>query len=194
MLSLLALALIGSGDAQAKERPISDHENAILVEVLPILEPRLALEYQRPISDKTSYSAGLTVGNENNLMRRLVNSALSDDAKLTVRNLGVNASYTRHFKHFNRGWFASADAAYDHYAGSLGDAGLGSYQTLEVIPSLGYKVAGMKGFTFSFDWGLGYRAVFADEQDFKVPALDGGPPAGMGPVATRGTMQMGWSF
>ena len=53
--------------------------------------------------------------------------------------------------------------------------GLGSYQAIEIIPSLGYKIAVEGGFTFSFGWGIGYRAVFGDDQQLKVPALDGGP-------------------
>ena len=194
MFSLLALAVVGGGDVQAKERPVSDHQTSISVGVLSTLEPRLQLEVGRQITDRSSYTVGITAGNENNLFRRLANAALSEEDALVVRNYGGNASYTVHFNHFNRGWFASADAAYDTYRGALGEQSLGGYQTVELVPSLGYKIAGEKGFTFLFDWGLGYRMVFGDDQQFKVPALDGGEPAGMGPVATRATMQMGWSF
>ena len=193
MLSLLALASIGIGEAQASDPEVSSYENAVLLDLFPLLEPRACLEYQRPLSDKTSYSAGLTFGTENNFFRRIVN-AISEEDDLTVRNLGLNGSYTWHFNHFNRGWFASADAAYDHYAGSFGEKDLGSYQTLELIPSIGYRIATQGGFTFSIDWGLGYRAVLSDEQEFKVASLDSGQPIGMGPVATQGKIQLGWSF
>jgi hypothetical protein len=195
MYTVLTVALFASSTAQARERPISDHENSVVIETFRLIEPRLHLEYQDMLSPNTSYTAGLTFGNENNLFRRLVNTTIEDqDNKLTVRNMGVNAAWTRHLKHFNRGWFFSANAAYDMYRGSVITEDLGSYQTIEVIPNLGYKIASEGGFTFSFDMGIGYRAVFGDDQIFKVPSVTGGAPAGMGPVATNATISMGWSF
>lgn len=195
MHTVLAVVMFASSTAEARERPTSDHERAVIIETFRLIEPRLHLEYQDMLSSKTSYTAGVTFGSENNLLRRLINSTIEErDDKLKVQNVGINAAWTRHFKHFNRGWCFSTNMAYDIYNGSAVDTDLGGYQTVELIPTLGYKIAGSEGFTFSFDWGIGYRAVFGDDQQFKMPSISGGAPAGMGPVATSSSINMGWSF
>ena len=184
-MSILAIALLAAtGTSEAKDRPVSDHTQSVTIAPFKLIEPRAHIEYERSLSDKTGFTVGAVYGNWNGLLLRIFN-ALSDE-DFTRTNMGVNAAYNYHFKHFNRGWFVSGGMNIDNISATLGDDDAGSYTTLQLGPTLGYKVAGEGGFTFAFDFGYGYQAVLAESDD----SLMSTP----GSSAYMGSTSMGWSF
>jgi hypothetical protein len=189
---LAALPLLLAGSAQAKDRPISDHTNAVSVVLSAAIEPRLELDFDHALSDQNSFTAGATFGRANNLITRLFNAASAslggEDLKTT--QMGAYGSFNRHFKHFNRGWYASGIVRFDRFASTYGDEPAGGYNQLAVGPAIGWKVATEGGFTFKWDLGLGYGARFGVEEgtaDVKVTA----PKSG---IAGLGGLNLGFSF
>ena len=182
--SLLAAAPV----AAAKDRPVSDHTNAVSVVALAVIEPRLEVDFDRALSDKTSFTAGATVGRYNNILLRLFNT-LSPE-KFTINQMGAFGSYNFHFKHFNRGWYGSGIARYDRVSATFGDESAGGYNRVTVGPAIGWKVATEGGFTFKWDLGLGYSTVFG------YAGGDGNGSIGEpeGALGGLGSLNLGYSF
>ena len=109
MSTLKRTAVLGCGvllstQALAKERPISDHTKAVTVSPFKLFDPNFSGEYDHKLSDKTSATAGITVGKYNNLLTRLISgAAASVGADVDFGLMGANTAYNYHFKHFNRG-------------------------------------------------------------------------------------------
>lgn len=187
--SVAGLALMWSATAVAKDRPISDHEKSVTVAPLKLINPLVLVEYEQAIDDTSSFTVGAGYGNYNNILLRIVNALGSAaDARITIRQIKGVASYNRYFKHFNRGWYWGAGLEYDRLTPSVTvgdevDETGSAYSTIVAAPHIGWKVATEGGFTFSWDYGLGYRQGFGSDVDESVNGL-----------GATGSMNMGWSF
>jgi len=170
----------------AKDRPVADHTQSLTVAPFKLIEPRAHLEYERSLSDTTGFTVGATFGKYNPLVMRIIN-ALGVD--YSVSNIGVNAAFNYHFKHFNRGWFVSGGLWYDNFSAKLEGEDAGGWSTLKVGPTFGYKIAAESGFTFAFDAGFGYGlSLGSDVDDDEVSA------GSSGGLAYLGSTSIGWSF
>ena len=186
--SAILAAALSTSSAAAKDKPISDHTQAVTVVATAIFEPRLELDYDKSLSDKTSYTAGVTVGRYNNLLLRFVNAVSEDN--FVINQVGAYGGYNYHFKHFNRGWYASGIARYDHIGATFGEEPAGSYSRVAVGPALGWKVATEGGFTFKWDLGVGYGAYLGYDAGSSSASM-GEPKNG---VVGLGSLNMGMSF
>ena len=195
LLSSSLIALLSINTAEAKgDKPISDHTKAVTVQPFMLLEPRVSLEYDHMLSDTASFSAGATFGTFNSLLLRLLNGA-SDELggpSIAIQNIGINGAYNKHFKHFNRGWYTGAGFEYDQFTLNVDDSDQGTWRLLEIGPHIGYRIAGEGGFTFTWDWGLGYSISLGD-----TVSGENGPDEATrgGGLAFMGTgIRLGWSF
>jgi hypothetical protein len=186
--ALAAALLAAAPTAAAKDRPVSDHTKSVSVVALAVLEPRLEVDYDHALSDTSSVTAGATAGRSNNLLLRVFN-ALSG-TKFTLNQMGAFGSYNYHFKHFNRGWYVSGIARYDRITADFGGDAAGSYNTATVGPAIGWKVATEGGFTFKWDFGLGYATTFGYTPGGSSASV--GEPTGG--VAGLGSLNLGYSF
>ena len=131
---------------------------------------------------------GATYGRYNSLLLRLANgfSSAMGGPEIRVMNTGVNGAFNYYFKNFNRGWYTGGAVEFDRITATVGNKEAGSYSALEIGPTIGWKRCTEGGFTFSWDWGLGYAAVLgAEEGDGTVTP---------GSLAFLGGLQMGYSF
>lgn len=188
MLSVTLVAALFSHAAAAGDKPIADHTRSVTVVPFALIEPRLEVDYDQALSDKTSFTAGISAGRSNSLLLRLFN-ALSDE-KFTLQTYGAYGGYNYHFKDFNRGWYASGIARFDYVNATYGDEAAGKYSRLALGPALGWKVAGDGGFTFKWDIGLGYGSYFGYDAG-SGSAQVGKPKNG---VAGLGSLNLGMSF
>lgn len=188
--------LLCSSVASAKDKadkPVSDHTAGVTVAVLKLTAPLALVEYEQSLGDKQSFTIGAGYGRFNSLWLRIINSLGSEvDASYTISQIAATGAYNYYFKHFNRGFYTGLGMQYGMYspeatAGSE-QAALGSFSQLRIGPTIGYKVATESGFTFSWDWGLGYGAVFGDTSGSIAPLISESGVRGLG------SMNMGWSF
>ena len=191
--AISGVALTWAATAEAKDRPISDHERSVVIAPLKLISPVLLVEYEQSLTDQSSFTVGAGYGRFNSLWLRIVNSAASAvGAEYTMAELDVNGAYNYYFKHFNRGWYTGGGVEYGMYTPSVsaGDesAEASSFHNLTVGPHIGYKIAAKGGFTFSWDYGLGYQMVFGDTTASIAPSLNTNRVSGMG------GLNMGWSF
>ena len=189
MLSTLPLLLsLVAVDANAKENAKLEHERSVTVAPFKLIEPRFHIEYEDKLSKQTSYTVGATYGRYNSLLLRLGNAASEalGGEELIVRNTGVNGAFNYYFKNFNRGWYTGAAIEFDMIAATYGETEAGSYNVVEIGPTIGWKRCTQGGFTFSWDWGVGYGAVFGAEE--------GDGTTTPGGLAFLGSMMMGYSF
>ncbi|MBO87268.1 MAG: hypothetical protein CL927_18120 [Deltaproteobacteria bacterium] len=192
MLSTLPLLLsLMATDADAKNKKgkgMLDHERSVTVAPFKLIEPRFHAEYEQMLSKQTSFTAGATYGRFNSLLLRLGNAASEalGGEEYVVNNTGVNGAFNYYFKNFNRGWYAGGAVEFDMISATYGDEDAGSYNVVEIGPTIGWKRCTEGGFTFSWDWGVGYGAVFGEEE--------GGGTTTPGSVAFLGSLMMGYSF
>jgi hypothetical protein len=191
--AVAGLALTLSATADAKDRPISDHERSITIAPLKLINPLALVEYEQSLSDKSSFTLGAGYGRFNSLWLRIVNSAASAaGASYTMSEIAATGAYNYYFKNFNRGWYTGAGVEYSMYTPSVsaGDesASAESFSNMTIGPHIGWKVATEGGFTFSWDYGLGYQVVFGDTSGSIAPSLNTNRASGMG------SLNMGWSF
>ena len=187
MLSYLPLVLsMSATDANAKGK--LDHERSVTVSPLKLMEPRVHVEYENKLSDQTSFTLGATYGRYNNIVLRIVNAASESlgGEELRIDNVGGNGAFNYYFKNFNRGWYTGGAVEFDKFTATVGETEAGGFSALEIGPTIGWKRCTEGGFTFSFDWGVGYAAVFGVEEG------DGTETPGS--LAFLGSMQMGYSF
>ena len=86
-MSLLAVSLLAvTSVAEAKDRPVSDHTQSITVAPFKLIDPRVHVEYERSLSDKTGFTVGATFGKYNPLLLRVLASAFDFD--YSIRSLG----------------------------------------------------------------------------------------------------------
>ena len=155
MLTSLPLLLsVAALPARAEEAPAADFNRSVVVSPFKVFEPRLHAEYEDKLSDKTSYTVGVTYGKFNMLLLRLINAASESlgGEELVINNLGFNGAYNYYFKDFNRGWYTGIALEYDSFTASYGDESSAPADVLEIGPTIGWKIAGQGGFTFSWDW------------------------------------------
>ncbi|MEC8423692.1 MAG: hypothetical protein VX000_07935, partial [Myxococcota bacterium] len=79
------------------------------------------------------------------------------------------------------------------YEGGGQSASPGSYSNVTVGPHIGYKIAGEGGFTFSWDYGIGYQLTFGSD-DAQAALAISAPSIADSRVASMGSLNMGWSF
>ena len=181
-----------SGTAEAKrDKPIADHTKSVTISPLKALWPALAAEYEMEMQENKGLAIGIAVGQYNNVLQRIAQGAAeAAGGSARYQRQSLNASYSWYFNDFNRGLYGGFSSKFDRNVYTLaidGDEDTSDpWSTLTLGPHLGLKVASQGGFTFSWDFGFGYRATFG------VDAESG--ESGALPLAGLGSLNMGWSF
>jgi hypothetical protein len=188
----LGLTLSTTADAKKKDKKSPDHTQAVTIAPMKLIAPQALVEYERSLSKKTSFTAGVAFGTYNSLLQRLINSAASEvDASYTINEMGITGAYNYYFKNFNRGWYTGGAVEFSNYTGTIeggGESDSSSWSQLRVGPQIGWKIATQKGFTFSVDTALGYGAAFGEVSESFAPRVSSSR------VRLFGGLNMGWSF
>jgi hypothetical protein len=184
----LGCGLLLSTQALAQDRPISDHTKAVTLSPFKLLDPNFSGEYDHKLSDKTSVTAGITVGKYNNLLTRILSgAAAAGGVDVDWGLMGANTAYNYHFKHFNRGWYTGGALEFERLSENVNEEEVGSRSRVTVGPQIGYRIAGEGGFTFSWDWGLGYSVLLSETGEMSGDPQEAG-------LAGHGRLNLGWSF
>ena len=186
--AVLGCGLLLSTQALAKERPISDHTKAVTVSPFKLFDPNFSGEYDHKLSDQTSVTAGITVGKYNNFLTRLISGVAAEvGADVDFGLNGANTAYNYHFKHFNRGWYSGGAVEFTRWSVNIDKEEVYAQSRVLVGPQIGYRIAGEGGFTFSWDWALGYSAILAETGETEEEVQEAG-------LGTNGRLNLGWSF
>ena len=191
----LGLTLSTTADAKKKDRNVADHTQAVTIAPLKLTAPFALVEYERSLSDQSSFTVGAGYGVYNSLWLRFVNalgSAGEESASYTINELGFTGAYNYYFKNFNRGWYTGGAVEFSSYTPTLtaGDQSetMEGWSQLRIGPQIGWKIATEGGFTFSLDSALGYGAAFGSTDNSIAPRTSANR------VRLWNSLNMGWSF
>lgn len=194
LFSVCGLALAGPTAAAAKDRPVSDHDHTITTTPLQLASPTVMLDYEKRVSERIGVSAGAGYGRYNSLWLRIANSAAeAAGGEYAIQQVAGSTGVHLYFRDFNRGWFSGLGLEYVRYTPRLESEGsetdtAESFSNIRIGPTLGYKIASKKGFTFSMEMGMGYSMVTGDTAGSIAPAISESGLRGLGNV------KLGWSF